>query len=142
MNQHFKVWLPKEKRWCTCAYPILQGLIVDAGEAAVHEIAGVQDDRDGDQLIADGDVVIVWASGELDKNHREFYVGDIVKAKTGSIWLITYEHGSFGAELRDIDLEAWGNWLGMATCCFSDSKFEIIGNVYDNPKLLPMEAKR
>lgn len=62
-------------------------------------------------------------TGLHDKTGKETFEGDILKLSTGKPHIIVFERGSF--QLTDTAIPI----------CYTE-KFEIIGNVHDNPELL------
>jgi uncharacterized phage protein (TIGR01671 family) len=74
-------------------------------------------------------------TGLQDKNGKEIYEGDIVKAKTRDdksnlYGFIVFESGEYLIEQED---------LSFPLCTFSvidEFSFEVIGNIYENPELL------
>jgi len=92
-------------------------------------------------LYYDGDptenYILMQYTGLKDKNGKEIYEGDIVKAKlNGSfIGVVVYERGSFKIEEKmDIKnrpyilLEQWNQEDWKTT--------EVLGNIYENPELI------
>ena len=74
------------------------------------------------------DVVLMQYTGLKDKNGKEIYEGDIVITdEAGWKAKIVFEGGMFVC----VDNTTWGY---SAFCNWK--KFEIIGNIYENPELL------
>lgn len=75
-------------------------------------------------------------TGVEDKNGKRIFEGDIVRVKR--LWnegtcVISFEHGSFYIASLDkaiCDGPLWSFW-------FSGDEMEVIGNIHDNPELLP-----
>ena len=65
-------------------------------------------------------------TGLKEKNGKESYEGDIVKDEEG-IFQITFDHGAFCFN------DGEDNWPIGRWC----QEFKIIGNIYENPELLP-----
>ena len=90
------------------------------------------------------DDILMQFTGRKDKNGKEIYAGDVVKAspkaesnskgdkyKIGNrIYLVSYESGSFWIDSEKKDLDVFS---------FIDinlTDFEVIGNIYENPELI------
>jgi hypothetical protein len=86
-------------------------------------------DDDGEPIEAalwGSDVIFLEYIDLEDKNGKEIYVGDIVKDAYGQINAIKFHAGSF-----------WFNWLECPHYNDQIEKGEIIGNIYENPELMP-----
>ena len=73
------------------------------------------------------DITIEQFTGLLDKNGTKIYEGDIVNAGTEKfplIMTIEFVNASF------CQCNEQGNWI-----IHSHDKFEVIGNIYENPEL-------
>lgn len=64
-----------------------------------------------------------------DRNGVEIYEGDIIKFGHGSIRRIEYDRGSFTMFEGESRRSPISDYI-------SDSKVEVIGNIYENPELL------
>lgn len=72
-------------------------------------------------------------TGLHDKNGKEIYEGDIVKALINGIWYIgqvVYEHSGFTIDVTNNKQLEFGR-MGII-----EIFTEVIGNIYDNPELL------
>lgn len=75
--------------------------------------------------------------GELDKNGREIYSGDVLGPMDNDFrpeykgnWVVVYDGGTFAAEGNSERISTWiPYWV-------PDKQIEIIGNKYENPDLL------
>lgn len=78
------------------------------------------------------DIPVMQFTGLVDKNGREIYEGDIVKDKYKSIGSVIY-HTPYAGFASMIDREEWINTIQLDQ---GRNKFEVIGNVYENPDLI------
>lgn len=85
-------------------------------------------------------------TGLKDKNGKEIYEGDLIKAPSGRIYAVifsTWIHEEKREFLKVIDIYEHTGWCmsldGVNPCELLDSEVcqgSIIGSVYDNPELL------
>lgn len=77
-------------------------------------------------------------TGLKDKNGKEIYEGDILTYDERIRGFVKYIGCSFIIEWVGIDtysdLLGWDNWRSGKTS--DGSKYEVIGNIYQNPELL------
>ncbi len=91
-----------------------------------------------------GHGIVMQFTGLHDKNGKEIYEGDILKHEHAR--LLEVKWGSVGWVLFSKDFARFG--LPNGTNCgeFNTSswiyKSEIIGNIYQNPELLPTEGQK
>lgn len=71
-------------------------------------------------------------TGLKDKNEKKIFDGDIVKIYNKGIYVVKYDYNKFG--LSVVDKSKPYGWVDLITY-----NLEIIGNIYDNPKLYEEE---
>lgn len=86
-----------------------------------------------DVLMNDELYVPMQYTGLNDKNGKEIYEGDIINFEGKKKFKIEFHFGAFCICLLDgrIDMSLFGFCENMPTF-----KLEVIGNIYENPKLL------
>lgn len=75
------------------------------------------------------DIELMQYTGIGDKTDREIYEGDIILHDSGRIGQVIYNHyhTQFMQEDKNLQCENLGGW---------DDEMIIIGNIYENPKLI------
>lgn len=99
--------------------------------------------RDGKVMyyeIAVEDTTVGQFTGLTDKNSKEIYEGDILiwgenECKSKPL-IVCFKHGSFGYIYCDWFHSFAGNRNFTFNPLNTDVRFEIIGNIHDNPELL------
>ena len=79
------------------------------------------------------DVILMQYTGLHDKNGKEIYEGDIVKALISGRWFVgkvIYEHSGFTIDVMN------NKELEFGRRGIIEHWTEVIGNIYDNPELL------
>ncbi|WP_051878421.1 YopX family protein [Chryseobacterium sp. FH1] len=78
---------------------------------------------------------LIWLQfiGLLDKNKKEIYKGDILKTETGKLMVVSWSE-KFASFVLIREEWAFAHWFGES--CNADD-CEIVGNIYQNPELLP-----
>ena len=78
-------------------------------------------------------------TGLKDKNSKEIYEGDIVtwseNGITSNPLVVEFKHGAFGYTYNYEFVSFSGNSNFMFNQFDTDVRFEVIGNIHDNPEL-------
>ena len=78
----------------------------------------------------DRDIILMQYTGLKDKNGKEIYEGDIVNENIQDRnYKIIFENGGFLGEAEDGHVLFFGN-----------KHVEVIGNIYENPELVPSDT--
>jgi uncharacterized phage protein (TIGR01671 family) len=79
-------------------------------------------------------------TGLKDKNGKEIYEGDILtwseNGITSNPLVVEFKHGAFGYTYSYDFVSFSGNSNFMFNQFDTDIRFEVIGNIYDNPELI------
>jgi hypothetical protein len=121
----FRAWGRIDKRMYPIAFPSWNGIVEGKIDFVNHEVIEIP--QEGDDT-----PVLMQFTGLHDKNGKEIYEGDIVVTPRGISRQVVFLDGCFqGIYIYDSCngncLREWG------------SSLEIVGNVYENPELLPKE---
>jgi len=124
----FRAWVNKCKdRDGTMTIPFLlnETYIDDDSGNMVVDAGGY-----GMELYQDkyGGHVIMQFTGLLDKNGKEIYEGDMVKTKRNAVYAV---------EWTSFEDSTMGYGEGVGFNIHEDDNCEVIGNIYENPNLLP-----
>ena len=120
----FRAWLKEKKEMIDNARPDFfckQLHYLRGNSAGGQDVLGVSTE----------DIELMQYTELKDKNNKEIYEGDILFESFGErYYKVIFENGSFRAEF-DGDFEEYSlDLMDVAHCC------EIVGNIYQNPKLL------
>lgn len=79
-----------------------------------------------------GEVPTIQCTGLKDKNGKLIYEGDIVRdISTQTVYKVSYKKCAFYLENKE-----YVGYFHELSQCFSISRIEVIGNIYENPELL------
>lgn len=121
----FRAWLKEKKEMIDNARPDFfckQLHYLCDNSAGGQDVLGVSTE----------DIELMQYTGLKDKNNKEIYEGDILSdGNNEKLYKVIFENGSFRAEFEG-DFEEYSFDLinVVAQGC------EIVGNIYENPKLL------
>ena len=85
------------------------------------------------------DTMMQW-TGLKDKDGKDIYEGDILASKGGYTRIVSFQKnsGSFMmAHLNELNI-TWGDpWQSMPQEYLKEFEHEIVGNLFENPYLIP-----
>lgn len=122
----FRCWNVEEKIMHDIAFPSWNGA-VEVWENNVPQSKVQYLSQNGPALHG----ILMQFTGRKDKNGKEIYEGDIVRAKWGGIGSVVFDDGGF--------VSRWEDGNTTYRLCESDialRELEVIGNIYENPELL------
>ena len=120
----FKAWDKDLKRWTNYS-------IADDLPRFYDKHTGCwKTDKEGKRF------VLSQYTGLKDKNNREIYEGDVIKVISFARWIGVVEYSDENQAFIFDDLDK--KYRGKSTVFMNqfDDGFEILGNIYENPKLL------
>lgn len=134
MIPKFRAWISTEKRMVET--DDLLGIDYENEEIITQEIyfeSGLPVERDIDNYDFD-DIVLMQSTGLKDKNGKEIFEKDILDYNGRKV--IVKWHGSYACFIYEFVDELKNRTAEWQPLYLSYYKFEIIGNIYENPRLL------
>ena len=84
-------------------------------------------------------------TGLKDKNGKRIFEGDILRNSRNDLFVVRYICGGFDCEpIKEFYKQpkiSWNTLGELQNASWVEDNNEVIGNIYDNPNLLPMETK-
>lgn len=134
MIPKFRAWISTEKRMVET--DDLLGIDYENEEIITQEIyfeSGLPVERDIDNYDFD-DIVLMQSTGLKDKKGKEIFEKDILDYNGRKV--IVKWHGSYASFIYEFVDELKNRTTEWRPLYLSYYKFEIIGNIYENPELL------
>jgi uncharacterized phage protein (TIGR01671 family) len=85
------------------------------------------------EIVEDYDIVVMQFTGLTDKNGKEIYEGDIVKAESGWVKLGEIKYYKDGFDIVALDDP---DYNGVSLRSVGQNFIEVIGNIFEHPHLL------
>jgi uncharacterized phage protein (TIGR01671 family) len=137
MKLKFRAWLNVHKEFIT------QGDYYDFSMICNGDGFGIVSHQDENRWLNKDEFEIMQFTGLTDRHGKEIYVGDIVNedlamdGKWQSVGVVEFYEGSFGSRNGHDRFRIPALFTGKATEGMNLNYYEIIGNIYQNPELIP-----
>lgn len=120
----FRAWDKEHKRWTNYS-------IADDLPRFYDKHTGCwKTDKEGKRFI------LSQYTGLKDKNNREIYEGDVIKAISFARWIGVVEYSDENSAFIFDDLDKKYRGDSIVFMSQFDQGFKILGNIYENPELL------
>ena len=120
----FRAWDKEHKRWTNYS-------IADDLPRFYDKHTGCwKTDKEGKRFI------LSQYTGLKDKNNREIYEGDVIKAISFARWIGVVEYSDENSAFIFDDLDKKYRGDSIVFMSQFDQGFKILGNIYENPGLL------
>tara|TARA_R110000772_G_scaffold186279_2_gene297503 strand:+ start:124 stop:513 length:390 start_codon:yes stop_codon:yes gene_type:complete len=125
----------KFRAWCL-DYKVMDDNFFIQSNGIAHDAPSRTYDTPNIEIEENPNLIIMQFTGLQDKNGVYYCDSDIVKTNTGSIEVVII--GDYGIDF-DNGYDSGDYYTGQYPSSWDWDKFEIIGNIHQNPELL--EAK-
>lgn len=123
----FRAWDKELKEWTNYSISNIDGTLIDFYN---KETGFWESDRGGERF------VLSQYTGLKDKNNREIYEGDVIKAISFARWIGVVEYSDENSAFIFDDLDKKYRGDSIVFMSQFDQGFKILGNIYENPELL------
>lgn len=114
-----------------------------------YYISGIENDWTTSTVALNKEYLIIsdtigQYTGLKDKNGKRIFEGDILRNSKNDLFVVRYICGGFDCEpIKEFYKQpkiSWNTLGELQNASWVEDNTEVIGNIYDNPNLLPMEA--
>jgi uncharacterized phage protein (TIGR01671 family) len=125
----FRAWSKRDNCWCGAFSVHKSGLFTEMTGARMENGTCVAY-ADWVDLSKQDEIVLMQYTGLKDKNGKEIYEGDIVTGRNGETkpMKVVWGYHAWGLQYSKTAAPGFYDW--------NINEVEIIGNIYQNPKLL------
>lgn len=125
----FRIWSKAVERmvFTTDEHPIIEMGVTPTGCCANGW------SQSGEHLFEVKEPVFMQFTGLKDEKNNEIYEGDIISAFSGRKYIVKYDNAMFSLYSVEYKDMRWGNLFRLFEM---NDEFEVIGNIYENKKLL------
>lgn len=130
--RRFRIWDETANRFYEPVYQAYKGevkelLLSPKGDLIMRTMRGVVHES-----LFEDKFIVQWSTGLTDKNGKEIFEGDIVKHVHGQVSEVSWNYGAFDC--------GYSYNLSDQVGGFRSEICEVIGDVHQNPELLPKAA--